>query len=146
MDKIDKKLIELLQKNARYTLKELAEQVFLSSPAVAVRLEKLESQGIISGYHAEVNPAHFGYHIEAYINVSMQPKKKLTFKPFIDAFPNVLECSMVTGDNTMIVKAIFGSTTDLEEFVMKLQKFGKTSTAIVFSEIVPARGLVVKQD
>ena len=47
MDKIDRKLIRLLQENARYTLKQLSEKVYLSSPAVAARIEKLEELGII---------------------------------------------------------------------------------------------------
>jgi Lrp/AsnC family leucine-responsive transcriptional regulator len=55
MDRIDVKLISLLQKNARYSLKQLAEQVFLSSPAVSSRIEHLEKEGYIMGYQAEVD-------------------------------------------------------------------------------------------
>ena len=50
MDSIDLKLITLLQKNARTPLKILANQVFLSSPATAARIEKLEKEGIIGYY------------------------------------------------------------------------------------------------
>lgn len=55
MDKIDKKLLRLLQENARYSLKQLSEKVYLSSPAVAARIEKLEEEGIITGYHADIS-------------------------------------------------------------------------------------------
>ena len=61
MDRIDKKIITLLQKNARMPLKALAEQVFLSSPAVSARIERLEKEQIISGYEAKVNPFKLGY-------------------------------------------------------------------------------------
>ena len=54
MDKIDYKLITLLHENARMPLKQLAERVFLSSPATAARLERLEKSGIISGYSVKV--------------------------------------------------------------------------------------------
>ena len=50
MDNIDKKILHLLQENARYPLKHLASKVFLSSPAVSARIERLEKSGIISGY------------------------------------------------------------------------------------------------
>lgn len=50
MDKIDTMLVSLLQKNARASLKYLASKVFLSTPAVSARIEKLEKQGIITGY------------------------------------------------------------------------------------------------
>ena len=50
MDDIDKKLVSLLQQNSRMPLKTLAEQVFLSSPAVSARIERLEKANIIIGY------------------------------------------------------------------------------------------------
>ena len=56
MDDIDRKILRLLQDNARTSLKTIAENTFLSSPAVSARIEKLEKDGIISGYHAQVNP------------------------------------------------------------------------------------------
>ena len=55
MDKIDIKILSLLQENARYPLKYLAEKVFLSSPAVSARIERLEKQGIINGYHSSLD-------------------------------------------------------------------------------------------
>ena len=66
MDNIDKKILHLLQENARYPLKHLASKVFLSSPAVSARIERLEKSGIISGYHASVAPVSLGYHITAF--------------------------------------------------------------------------------
>ena len=56
LDKVDKKIIQILQKNARTPLKEIAAQVFLSSPSVSARIEKLEHEGVIIGYTARVNP------------------------------------------------------------------------------------------
>ena len=49
LDMIDEKIVELLQENARIAIKEIAAQVFLSSPAVTARIERLESKGIIKG-------------------------------------------------------------------------------------------------
>ncbi len=56
MDDIDRKILKILQDNARTSLKIIAEKTFLSSPAVSARIEKLEKDGIISGYHAMVDP------------------------------------------------------------------------------------------
>ena len=60
MDKIDKKLITLLQNNARMPLKALAENVFLSSPAVSARIERLEKEEIIEGYEVRINQLKLG--------------------------------------------------------------------------------------
>ena len=76
MDKIDKKLVTLLQENARMPLKSLAEQVFLSSPAVSARIERLEEEGIIQGYEAKINQLKIGYHITAFINLEVAPARK----------------------------------------------------------------------
>ena len=73
LDKVDKKIIQILQKNARTPLKEIAAQVFLSSPSVSARIEKLEHEGVIIGYTARVNPQYLNYHIKAFINLEVEP-------------------------------------------------------------------------
>ncbi len=143
MDDIDKKLIGLLQENARYSLKQLAEQVYLSSPAVSSRLERLERDGYIVGYHAQVDLQKMGYHITAFINLEMEPSEKPVFYPFIEACPNVLECNCVTGNYCMLIKVAFSSTQELDSFIGQLQQFGKTQTQIVFSTAVPPRSVQV---
>ena len=131
MDNIDKKILHLLQENARYPLKHLASKVFLSSPAVSARIERLEKSGIISGYHA-------------FINMALDPKRKPEFYPFIQACPNVLECNCVTGAYSMLIKVCFPSTMELDTFIGQLQKYGNTETQIVFSTPVPPRGIDVR--
>ena len=61
MDNIDRKILTILQQNARTPLKVIAEQVFLSSPAVSARIERLESAGYILGYQAQLSCAAMGY-------------------------------------------------------------------------------------
>mgnify|MGYP003495458619 CR=1 FL=1 len=134
MDKIDKMLITLLQKNARMPLKALAENVFLSSPAVSARIERLERDEIIEGYEVKVNQLKLGYHITAFINLEVAPVQKPEFYPFINC---------VTGTYSMLLKVVFPSTMELDTFVGQLQKFGRTSTQIVFSTPVPPRGIDV---
>lgn len=141
MDKIDQKLLELLQKNARYSLKSLAEAVFLSTPAVSARILKLEEEGFIKGYSAQVDLMRMGYHIKAFINLEMTPKQKPEFYPFIAACPNVLECNCVTGKYSMLLKVAFHTTMELDTFIGALQRFGNTETQIVFSTPVDHRGI-----
>ena len=143
MDKIDATLISALQENARTPIKLLTKKVFLSSPAISARIEKLEKLGIISGYRAVVNPIKLGYHISAFINLEMHPSLKPEFYPFISACPNVIECNCVTGSYSMLIKVVYHSTMELDSFIGQLQKFGNTSTQIVFSTPVEPRGIDV---
>ena len=146
MDKIDFKIIELLQKNARYPLKHIAEEVFLSTPAVSARIEKLEQSGVITGYAARVDPFKLGYSIKAFINLEMTPKQKAEFYPFIAECPNVLECNCVTGKYSMLIKVAYHTTLELDAFIGKLQEFGNTETQIVFSTAVEHRGIDVSSE
>ena len=143
MDKIDIKQIKLLQENARYPLKYLAQQVFLSTPAVSARIAKLEHSVVIKGYSVIVDRLKLGYNITAFINLEVSPSEKPAFYPFIGACPNVLECNCVTGKFSMLLKVGFPTTMELDYFIGKLQKFGNTETQIVFSTAVEHRGIVL---
>ena len=120
MDKIDRKILSLLQENARYPLKYLAQKVFLSSPAVSTRIERMEKAGIITGYHATIDPVALGYHITAFINLTLDPKQKNEFYPYVTDCPNVLECNCVTGTYSIMLKVAFPSTMELDTFKHRL--------------------------
>ena len=143
MDDIDRKILMLLQENARTSLKTIAEKTFLSSPAVSSRIERMEREGIILGYEAQVDPIKLGYHILAFINLNVLPEDKPKFYAYANGVPNILECSCVTGEYSMLMKVAFPSTRSWIFFVGQLQTYGKTSTQIVFSTHVGPRGVDV---
>lgn len=145
MDAVDLKLITLLQKNARMSLKLLAEQVFLSSPATAARIEKLERDGIIESYTANLNLKKIGYPIMAFIGLELDPKLKPSFYPFVRAHPNVLECNCVTGKYSQLIKVAFETTEALDMFIGELNRFGHTETQIAFSAPQPPHGLGIEK-
>ena len=89
MDDIDRRILKLLQANARTSLKTIAESTFLSSPAVSARIEKMEKDGIIRGYHAEVDPMKLGYHILAFINLDVVPEDKPKFYAYAESIPKI---------------------------------------------------------
>ena len=144
MDHIDREILKILQQNARTSLKTIAEKTFLSSPAVSARIEKLEKDQVITGYQAQVNPMKLGYHIIAFINLNVLPEDKQKFYSYAEPIPNILECSSVTGEYSVMMKVAFESTMQLDTFLGQLQKFGKTSTQIVFATHVGPRGVQVQ--
>ena len=141
MDNIDRRILTILQENARTPLKAIAEQVFLSSPAVSARIERLEQAGYITGYQAQLSCAAMGYQIKAFINLEVEPSQKPEFYPYIAACPNVMECDCVTGDYSMLIQVCFRTTQELDQFINQLQRFGRTRTQIVFSTSVEHRGI-----
>ena len=148
MDAIDRKILQLLERDARMPLKQLAKAVYLSSPAVSARIRNLEQQGILTGYRAVVDIQRIGYPIQAFINLEMEPRQKAEFYPWAGGEENILECNCVTGQYSMLLRVAFCSTMDLDQFIGKLQRFGRTQTQIVFSTPIALRapGIVPPED
>ena len=102
LDEVDQKILELLEKDARMSLKDIAECVFLSSTAVSTRIERLKEAGVIEGFQVQINPIALGYYTKAFINLEVEPNDKQDFYPFIKNCKNVVECNCVTGDYSML--------------------------------------------
>ena len=100
--------------------------------------------GIILGYNTVIDRQKLGYHITAFINLELSADQKSEFYPFINSCPNVLECNCITGVYSMLIKVAFPSTQELDTFIGKIQRFGNTSTQIVFSTPVPQREIIVE--
>ena len=143
LDKIDGKILDILQGNARASLKEIAEQVFLSPTAVGARIDRMLQEGVLEGFTTRLNPEAMGHYIKAFINLEVQPEQREEFNEYIDGVLNVVECNCVTGDFSMLIKVAFSDTMILDSFIGRLQKFGRTSTQIVFSTPVENRGVDV---
>lgn len=143
LDHIDYQILELLQKNGRMPLKTIAEKVFLTSPAVSARIERLQKEGVITDFVTLINPLSIGYYVKAFINLEVKPEQKPEFYPYIKSCPNVIECNCVTGDYSMLIEVVFPTTMDLDVFIGQLQRFGKTKTQIVFSTSVEHRGVPI---
>lgn len=145
MDHIDRKIIDILQADARAPLKEIADRVFLSSPAVSARIARLEGSGVLTGFQAQIDAPKLGYMVKAFINLDMDPQRKPEFYPYIQTCQNVVECNCVTGDYSMLIEVLFGTTQQLDTFINHLQQFGRTRTQIVFSTPVEHRGVPVAE-
>lgn len=141
LDEIDIQILNILQEDARMPLKQIAQEVNLSSPAVSSRLQRLESEGYILGYQAQINPTALGLYTKAFINLEVIPAQKSEFYPYIKKCKNVVECNCVTGDYSMLLEVLFENTMELDQFIGELQHFGRTKTLIVFSTSVEHRGV-----
>lgn len=145
LDETDKIILDMLQTNAKTPLKEMANRVYLSTPAVSARIDRMEKEGYITGYYAQINPAALGYHIKAFIHLEVLPEDKKEFYPFVQECRNVIECNCVTGDYSMVLEVLFPGTVELDQFIGELQRFGRTKTLIVFSASVEHRGILAEE-
>jgi Lrp/AsnC family transcriptional regulator, leucine-responsive regulatory protein len=141
LDDTNRRLVVELQANARLTLAELGRRVGLSSPAVAERLQRLERQGVIQGYHATVDPVALGYPLSAIIRVRPAPRQIHKVAELVRGMPEVVECHRITGEDCFLLKAHVRSVAHLEELIDQLVTFGQTTTSIIQSSPVEPRGI-----
>jgi Lrp/AsnC family leucine-responsive transcriptional regulator len=141
LDPTNLRLLAELQADARLTLAELGRRVSLSSPAVAERLSRLERDGVIRGYHADVDPRALGYALSAVIRVRPAPRQIADVARVARDTPEVVECSRITGDDCFVLRAHVRDVDHLEEVIDRFTVFGQTTTSIVQSSPVPGRGV-----
>jgi Lrp/AsnC family leucine-responsive transcriptional regulator len=102
MDRYDRRILELLQKDARLSNLELAERIGLSPSPCLRRVRALEESGIICGYHASLDAQKLGLTLTALVYISMDrhtPERFAHFESKIRALPEVLECLLITGQD-----------------------------------------------
>ncbi len=133
MDKIDYKILEIMQSNGRISMKDLGSSVGLTAPAVSERVKKMEESGIISGYQAQLNYAKLGKNISAFIGLNMAPEKYNNFLKFANGETAIVECHHITGGDSLIVKVLVDDIAALETIIDKIKFYAKTNTSIILS-------------
>ena len=141
MDAINLRLLEELQADSRTSLAELGRRVGLSSPAVAERLRRLEQEGVISGYRAEVDPRKLGYSLGVVIRIRPAPRQLADVAELARQTDEIVECHRVTGDDCYVMIAHVRDVTHLEEIIDQFAAYGQTTTSIMQSSPVPRRAL-----
>ena len=143
LDGINRGLLAELQDDGRLTLAELGRRVDLSPPAVAERLGRLEDEGVIAGYRADVNPRALGYELTAVVRIRPAPRELRKVADLAQDTPEVVECHRITGEDCFIFKLHLRDVGHLEEVVDRFVPYGQTTTSIVQSSPVPVRGLAL---
>ena len=143
-DAANRKLLAELQPEARLSLAELGRRVGLSPPAVAERLQRLERDGVIRGYRAELEPRALGLSLSAIIRVRPAPGQLRNVAERAQATPEVVECHRVTGEDCYFAKAHVRDVEHLEEVIDRFAALGQTTTSIVQSSPVAARPIALE--
>ena len=122
LDRKDKSILRALQKNARITNLELAEQVGLSPTPCLRRVKRLEELGVIDRHVTLLDPEKLGLGLTAYIGISMDrhtPDRFDEFEKSIRSFSEILECSIVTGqDADFLLKVMVTDMQHYEQFLL----------------------------
>ena len=120
LDKIDLKILQQLQDNGKITNLQLSEEIGLSPAPTLERVRKLESSGIITGYHAVVNEKILGMGIKAFIQLSLERQVENSLNTFSERMAEieeVVECHLVTGTCDFMLKVIVQDIAAFENLI-----------------------------
>src|SRR4051794_22654847 len=113
----------------------------LPAPAVGERLGRLERAGVIAGYRPELDPRALGYELAAVLRIRPAPRQIAAVAELARDTPQVVECHRITGEDCFIMKLHVRTVEHLEEVIDRFTPYGQTTTSIVQSSPVPARGV-----
>jgi len=100
LDQVDLRILSELQDNARLSSADLAERVSLSTSPCWRRVKRLEEEGVISGYHAHIDPAQLGFQVTAFVYISLDRKDADSMRAFeaaVQTVDQVLSCHRISG-------------------------------------------------
>ncbi|EDP70023.1 probable transcription regulator protein [Flavobacteriales bacterium ALC-1] len=133
MDALDKKILEMLQINARESFAHIGKEVGLSAPAIGKRVRQMEDEGVIEGYALRVNHEKLGIETKAYITLVMHQTLTATSNALekIRAMEEVQRCDRITGDDCLCVLGYFRNNRHLIAFLEKIGQYGASKTSII---------------
>lgn len=139
LDETDRKILGLLQRDARMTNAAIAAEVGLTAPSVFERIRKLEQRGVIRGYTVDVDPAALGRTLTAFIRLTVAYDERYASGiQAVSGDPDVLECYSVAGEDCFIIKTKVGDPGELEALINRIRSqvtVQRSVTMIVLSAV-----------
>ena len=120
LDRIDRRLLAELQDDGRITNVDLARRVELTAPPCLRRVRALEEEGVIKGYHAQLDASKLGFAITVFALVSLKSQAEESLRQFEDhirTLPEVRECHMLNGEIDFILKIVSRDLQTFQEFL-----------------------------
>lgn len=120
LDPIDRKILAELQADGRMTNVELSRRVGISAPPCLRRVRALEEEGLIRGYHAEINARELGFEVQVFAMVGLTSQAEADLSAFeakCRAWPLVRECHMLNGEIDFILKCVAPDLSTFQRFL-----------------------------
>jgi Lrp/AsnC family transcriptional regulator, leucine-responsive regulatory protein len=139
LDATDRRILAELAADGRVSLAELGRRVSLSPPAVAERVGRLERAGVITGYHAAIDPRALGYQLTAIVRVKPAARQLPRISELATEIPEISECLRITGEDCFFLKVHLRSIDELSPLLDRFLRYGSTTTSIVNDAPIPGR-------
>jgi Lrp/AsnC family transcriptional regulator, leucine-responsive regulatory protein len=148
LDKIDLKILKILQENSKITNLDLSKKIGLSPAPTLERVKKLEQSDIIESYHAQVNPQMMGLNVKTFVLVSLAWKKENALNNFLDKISKIdeiAECYIITGEADFLMKVICKDIPSYEQLLFKtlsqIEEIERLKTLMTLSTVKDVKTL-----
>jgi Lrp/AsnC family transcriptional regulator, leucine-responsive regulatory protein len=122
LDKLDFKILQILQENSKITNLDLSKRIGLSPAPTLERVKKLEQTDVISSYHAKVNPNNLGLNVSSFVMGTLawhKPNAMNNFLQKIQSIDEITECYVITGDADFLMKVVCKDIPTYEQLLFK---------------------------
>ena len=122
LDKIDRKILDILQSNAKITNAQLSKEIGLSPAPTLERVKKLENSGIIKSYHAKLDTDKIGMGVSTFVYATLKGHNKHNIEIFLDAInkiDEIIECHHVTGSGDFVLKVIAADIASYQKLMLE---------------------------
>ena len=150
IDKVDKKILEILQKDGRITNAQLSKEVGLSPAPTLERVKKLEQIGFIKSYHAVLEAEKLGLGVSTFVRVSLKSHNKATIEKFVSAIEDVeeiIECHHTTGSCDFMLKIVACDISAYQQLMLEkitnIEDIDDIESMVILSTFKNSRALPV---
>lgn len=150
IDEIDRKILRILQENAKITNSQLSKDIGLSPAPTLERVKKLENMGLIKSYHASLNTEKVGIGVVTFVHVNLTSHKKSvldTFVAKIRNIENVVECHHLTGNFDFLLKVIAKDITSYQKLMLEdiseIEEISNMQSMVVLSTFMDRKVLPI---
>jgi Lrp/AsnC family leucine-responsive transcriptional regulator len=137
VDRVDWRILAELQDDARLSFNELSRRVNLSPPAVADRVRRLQESGVITGYHAQVDPLLAGRPVRAIVRMHCYGPTCVLRDPSVPGWPEVRTMHRVTGDDCSVLLVVVADIPAFETLLDRLSIYGQSTSSMVLDDLLP---------
>lgn len=153
LDKIDLKILKILQENSKITNLDLSKKIGLSPAPTLERVKKLELTGVIANYHAAVDTTALGLNVKTFVLVSLAWKMESALDKFLDkikSIPEITECYIITGEADFLMKIVCKDIPDYEHILFKtlsqIEEIERLKTLMTLSTVKDSKILPYDYD
>lgn len=136
MDRTDWRILDELQADARLSINELGRRVSLSAPSTGDRVRRLQDAGVLTGYHAHVDPASVGRSVRAFVRMQCYGPTCVLRDPAVAAWPEVLTLHRVTGVDCSVMLVAVDDIAAFQALLDRLADYGRPESSMVLEDVV----------